>query len=74
MRWPWVFLTAALLITTLPEPGVAYIVGDAVNSGRKTAFAAIAGAVAGNLVAMLLSLKSPSHKWNKWVLDNVARG
>ena len=50
------FMMASLLIAILPGPGVANIVGYAVNSGRRTAFAAIAGAVAGNLIAMLLSL------------------
>lgn len=50
------FLAASLLIAILPGPGVANIVGYAVNSGRKTAFAAIAGAVTGNLIAILLSL------------------
>ena len=50
------FTGASLLIAILPGPGVANIVGYAVNSGRRTAFAAIAGAVAGNLIAMTLSL------------------
>ena len=54
-RW-LAFMAASLLIAILPGPGVANIVGYAVNSGRRTAFAAIAGAVAGNLIAMLLSL------------------
>ena len=53
----WVAFTAAsLLVAILPGPGVANIVGYAVNSGRRTTFAAIAGAVAGNLIAMTLSL------------------
>ena len=53
----WVaFATASGLIAVLPGPGVANIVGYAVNSGHRTAFAAIAGAVAGNLVAMSVSL------------------
>lgn len=53
----WVFfLTASLLIAVLPGPGVANIVGYALNSGQRTAFAAITGAVTGNLIAMLLSL------------------
>ncbi len=50
------FLAASVLIAVLPGPGVANIVAYAVNSGRRTAFAAIAGAVVGNVVAMLLSL------------------
>ena len=54
-RW-LAFLVASLAIAALPGPGVANIVGYAVNSGQRTAFAAIAGAVVGNLVAMLLSL------------------
>ena len=50
------FVAASLLIAILPGPGVANIVGHAVNSGRRTAFAAIVGAVVGNLTAMGLSL------------------
>lgn len=50
------FAAASLVIAILPGPGVANIVGYAVNSGRPTAFAAIGGAVTGNLIAMLLSL------------------
>ncbi len=50
------FATASALIAVLPGPGVANIVGYAVSSGRRTAFAAIAGAVSGNLVAMTVSL------------------
>ena len=53
----WLAFTAAsALIAILPGPGVANIVGYAVNSGRRTAFAAIAGAVAGNLLAVTVSL------------------
>ena len=37
-------------------PGVANIVGHALSSGRKAAFAAIAGAVAGNMSTLLVSL------------------
>ncbi len=54
-RW-LAFATASLLIAILPGPGVANIVGHALNSGRKTAFAAIAGAVAGNVSTLLVSL------------------
>lgn len=54
-RWG-AFLAASLLIGALPGPGVANIVGFALTSGRKTAFAAIGGAVAGNVIAMLMSL------------------
>ncbi len=50
------FAMASLLIAILPGPGVANIVGHALNSGRKTAFAAIAGAVAGNVSTLLVSL------------------
>ena len=50
------FVAASLLLAVLPGPGVANIVGHAVNSGRRTAFAAIAGAVVGNLTVMTLSL------------------
>lgn len=54
-RW-LAFAMASLLIAILPGPGVANIVGHALNSGRKTAFAAIAGAVAGNVSTLLVSL------------------
>lgn len=54
-NWP-AFAAASALIAALPGPGVANIVGYAVSSGRPTAFAAIAGAVAGNLVSMGVSL------------------
>ncbi len=50
------FAAASSLIAVLPGPGVANIVGYAVSSGRRTAFAAIAGAVAGNLIVMTVSL------------------
>ena len=53
----WLAFTAAsALIAVLPGPGVATVVGYAVNSGRRTAFAAIFGAVAGNLLAITVSL------------------
>lgn len=54
-RW-LAFLMASLLIGILPGPGVANIVGYALNSGRGTAFAAVAGAVAGNVITMMVSL------------------
>ena len=54
-RW-LAFSMASLLIAVLPGPGVANIVGYALSSGRSTAFAAIAGAVAGSIIAMLVSL------------------
>ena len=54
-RW-LTFAAASTLIAILPGPGVANIVGYALNSGRRTAFAAIGGAVAGNLCAMTVSL------------------
>lgn len=54
-RW-LAFLMASLLIVILPGPGVANIVGYALNSGRGTAFAAVAGAVAGNVITMMVSL------------------
>ncbi len=50
------FATASALIAALPGPGMANVVGYAMNSGHRTAYAAIAGAVAGNLVAMSVSL------------------
>jgi len=54
-RW-LAFLVASLFIGILPGPGVANIVGYALNSGRGTAFAAVAGAVAGNVTTMMVSL------------------
>jgi len=54
-RW-LAFLMASLFIGILPGPGVANIVGYALNSGRGTAFAAVAGAVAGNVITMMVSL------------------
>ncbi len=56
------FATASALIAVLPGPGVANIVGCAVNSGHRTAFAVIAGAVAGNLIAMSASLAGAGSK------------
>lgn len=50
------FLGAAFLIAVLPGPGVANVVGYAVGSGRRTAFAAVGGAVLGSLIALVLSL------------------
>lgn len=54
-RW-LAFAAAALLMGVLPGPGVANIVGFALGSGRRVAFAAIGGAVSGSVIAMLLSL------------------
>lgn len=50
------FTVASLCVAVLPGPGVANIVGHALASGRRTALAAVAGAVAGNLVAMSSAL------------------
>jgi threonine/homoserine/homoserine lactone efflux protein len=50
------FIGASLLIGLIPGPGVVSIVGYAINSGRSTALAAVAGMVVGNTVAMSLSL------------------
>ena len=54
-RW-LAFLAASLLIGILPGPGVANIVGYALSSGKRTALAAVTGAVGGNVVAMSASL------------------
>jgi len=50
------FVGASLLIGLIPGPGVISIVGYAINSGRTTALAAVAGMVVGNTIAMSLSL------------------
>lgn len=50
------FVGASLLIGLIPGPGVISIVGYAINSGRNTALAAVAGMVVGNTIAMSLSL------------------
>jgi threonine/homoserine/homoserine lactone efflux protein len=50
------FIGASLVIGLIPGPGVISIVGYAINSGRPTALAAVAGMVVGNTIAMSLSL------------------
>lgn len=50
------FVGASLIIGLAPGPGVISIVGYAINSGRRTAMAAVAGMVVGNTIAMSLSL------------------
>ena len=50
------FIGASLVIGLIPGPGVISIIGYAINSGRNTALAAVAGMVVGNTIAMLLSL------------------
>lgn len=53
----WIaFVGASLIIGLVPGPGVISIVGYAINSGRRTAMAAVAGMVVGNSIAMSLSL------------------
>ncbi|MES1195986.1 MAG: LysE family translocator [Steroidobacter sp.] len=53
----WIaFVGASLIIGLVPGPGVISIVGYAINSGRPTALAAVAGMVVGNTIAMSLSL------------------
>jgi threonine/homoserine/homoserine lactone efflux protein len=50
------FIGASLVIGLIPGPGVMSIVGYAINSGRNTALAAVAGMVVGNTIAMSLSI------------------
>jgi len=50
------FIGASLVIGLIPGPGVMSIVGYAINSGRNTALAAVAGMVVGNTMAMSLSI------------------
>ncbi len=58
MDWRlWIgFAVASAIMGMIPGPGVASIIGYAVSSGRKTAFASVAGMAFGNAVAMTLSL------------------
>ena len=50
------FLLASLVIGLIPGPAVMNIVGIALRSGRSAALAAVAGQVAGNIMATILSL------------------
>jgi threonine/homoserine/homoserine lactone efflux protein len=50
------FVGASVVIGLIPGPGVMSIVGYAINSGRNTALAAIAGMAVGNTIAMSLSI------------------
>ncbi|WP_322965708.1 LysE family translocator [Sphingomonas fuzhouensis] len=50
------FVAATLVIGLIPGPGVAAILGYAIGSGRRTAFASVAGLMLGNLAASTASL------------------
>ena len=50
------FVAATLVIGLIPGPGVAAILGYAIGSGRRTAFASVAGLMIGNLAASTASL------------------
>ncbi|MBJ6120256.1 LysE family translocator [Sphingomonas mollis] len=50
------FVAATMVIGFVPGPGVAAIVGYAIGSGRRTAFASVAGLASGNFVAAVASL------------------
>ncbi|RYC29034.1 LysE family translocator [Lichenibacterium minor] len=50
------FALASALLGLVPGPGVLSIVGYAVASGRRVALASVAGMMAGNALAMTLSL------------------
>ena len=50
------FVVASAVMGLIPGPGVTTIVGYALNSGRKTALASVAGMALGNVLAMTLSL------------------
>ena len=50
------FIAATLVIGLIPGPGVAAILGYAIGSGRRTAFASVAGLMLGNLAASTASL------------------
>lgn len=53
----WIaFAAASFVIGVIPGPGVTMIVGYALASGRRAALSAVAGAAAGNGLAMTLSL------------------
>ncbi len=50
------FVGASSVIGLIPGPGVMSIIGYAINSGRNTALAAVAGMAVGNTIAMSLSM------------------
>jgi hypothetical protein len=50
------FIAATLVIGLIPGPGVAAILGYAIGSGRRTAFASVGGLMIGNLAASTASL------------------
>ncbi|WP_294235068.1 LysE family translocator [uncultured Sphingomonas sp.] len=50
------FVAATLVIGLIPGPGVAAILGYAIGSGRRTAFASVAGLMLGNMAAATASL------------------
>lgn len=50
------FVAATLVIGLIPGPGVAAILGYAIGSGRRTAFASVGGLMLGNLAASTASL------------------
>ncbi|MET4898177.1 LysE family transporter [Sphingomonadaceae bacterium jetA1] len=53
----WIaFVLATLVIGLVPGPGVAAILGYAIGSGRRTAFASVAGLMLGNSLAAIASL------------------
>jgi threonine/homoserine/homoserine lactone efflux protein len=58
MTWHvWLaFAAASAVIGLIPGPGVTAIVGYALNAGRRTALASVAGMAVGNATAMTLSL------------------
>lgn len=52
----WIaFVTASLAILLLPGPTVLLVVGYAMGSGRRAAFGALGGVLAGDLVALIVS-------------------
>ena len=50
------FAIASALMGIIPGPGVASIVGYALNSGRRSALAAVGGMASGNLLAITVSV------------------
>ncbi len=50
------FAAASLVMSLIPGPGVASIVGFAFSAGRRTALASVAGMAVGNATAMTVSL------------------
>ncbi len=53
----WIaFAAASFVMSIIPGPGVASIIGFAFSSGRRTALASVAGMAVGNAVAISISL------------------